>query len=529
MGPGILGPWVDARARSAERVVWTMVDATVTVGSEPIGVISPRLYGAFAEHLGRCCYNGLWVGQNSPIPNIDGWRKDIVDALRVLPTPFIRWPGGCYADHYHWRNGIGPNREATLGMTCGTTGSDTNAIGTHEFLRFCELIEAEPYFAGNVATGSLQELCDWIEYVNSSIDSALTRERKANGRLAPWGVKVWGVGNESWDCGGRFDAVTYALEFRRWARMIQDVDPKAELVAVGLEDETLPESHLDPEWNRKFLSTLGPVANLVDHLSIHRYWIHGGPGVDFNERQYYTLLDEAERTEALIVRTRAVIDELGPSDHRIGIALDEWGVWHPEAREWGPDTRLLDEPSQLDQANTLRDALAAAIAFEGFHRQCNSLSMTNIAQVANVLQAAVVTDGPGFARTPTYYAFALHKPHVGAKALPVDVSSGSRTPSGGPAVSATASRNESGGGAVTIVNRHLDRAATVQVELPGWSDATVATATLLTAGAPNAQNNPGQAEVVRPVRVDVENVGRGAFQVTMPAHSMATVEFTAAR
>jgi alpha-L-arabinofuranosidase len=504
-----------------------MVDATVTVGSEPIGVISPRLYGAFAEHLGRCCYDGLWVGPDSLIPNIDGFRKDVVNALRDLPTPLVRWPGGCYADRYHWRSGIGPKRETSLGMTCGISSTDTHTLGTHEFLRFCELIEAEPYLAGNVATGSVQELCDWIEYVNSGVDSALTRERMANGRIAPWGVKLWGIGNEAWDCGGRFDPATYAAEFRRYARMIQDADPEAELVAVGLEDETLPESHLDDEWNKKFLNTLGPNANLVDHLSIHRYWINGGPGVDFNEQQYYALLEEAERTEALIVRTRRVIDELGPKNHRIGIALDEWGVWHPETREWGPGARLLDEPSLLGQANTLRDALAAAIAFEGFHRQCNSLSLTNIAQVVNVLQAAILTDGPGFARTPTYYAFALHKPHIGATALPVDVTSGSRTPSGGVAVSATASRNESGGGAVTILNRHLDKVAKVEVALSGWPDVTVLSAALLAADAPNAQNTPGQPEVVRPVRVDVAKVGRGVFQIAMPAHSMATLEFTA--
>ena len=344
-----------------------MLQATVTVGTDPIGVISPRLYGAFAEHLGRCCYGGLWVGPDSPIPNVEGFRTDVVEALRDLPTPLMRWPGGCYADHYHWRNGIGSAsaRQATLGMSCGLASSDSHALGTHEFMRFCELIGAEPYLAGNVATGSVQELCDWVEYANSATDSALTRERAANGRLGPWGVKLWGVGNESWDCGGRFDAVTYAHEYRRFARMIRDVDPGAELVAVGLEDEPLPESNLDPEWNARFLRTLGPAATLVDHLSVHRYWLRGGPEVDFDEAEYYALLDEADATEALIERTRRTIDALAPASHRIGIALDEWGVWHPEARDWGPGDVPRRKPANLEQANTLRDALGCGGGLRG--------------------------------------------------------------------------------------------------------------------------------------------------------------------
>jgi alpha-N-arabinofuranosidase len=507
-----------------------MVGATVTVGTEPIGVISPRLYGNFAEHLGRCCYGGLWVGPESDVPNIGGFRKDVVEALRALPTPMIRWPGGCYADHYHWRNGIGSPaaRAATLGMTCGLSSSDTHAIGTHEFMRFCELIGAEPYLCGNVATGSVQELCDWIEYVNSATDSSLTRERSANGRLAPWGVKLWGIGNESWDCGGRFDPVTYAQEYRRYARMIRDVDPTVELVAVGMEDEPLPEFHLDPEWNAKFLGALGPNATLVDHLSIHRYWIHGGPETDFDEADYYALLEEADATEGLIERTRQTIDAIAPPSHRIGIAFDEWGVWHPEARDWGPGDVARRKPVILEQANTLRDALAVAVGFEAFHRQCNSLSMTNISQVVNVLQAVIMTDGPSIALTPTYHALSLHAPHVGAQALPVEVSGGVGA-AGGPSVSATASRRDGDGDAmgwaVTVVNRHYSSPAAVEISLPGMPGAGVERARLLSADAPNATNAPGEPARVRTIPVVVEELGDGRFSIAMPAHSMATVEF----
>lgn len=522
-----------------------MIDATVAVGGEPIGVISPRIYGAFAEHVGRCCYDGLWVGPGADVPNVEGFRSDVVEALRDLPAPLVRWPGGCYAEHYHWRNGIGPaeRRPGTLWLSCGLVAPDTNALGTHEFLRFCELVGAEPYLTGNVATGSVQELCDWIEYVNSATDSALTRERAANGRAEPWAVKLWGIGNESWDCGGRFDAVTYAQEYRRFARMIRDVDPTVELVAVGQEDEPLPEYNLDPEWNATFLRTLGPNATLVDHLSIHRYFLRGGPETDFDEEQYYDLLDEADATEELIVRTRRTIDAIAPAPagRRIGIALDEWGVWHPEAREWGPGDVPRRPATGLEQACTLRDALAAAVALEGFHRQCNSLSMANMAQVANVLHAAIVTDGPLMARTPTYYALWLHRPHVGAQALPVEVAT-TATPAGGPAVSATASlgstrstvsvasdRLRSGdslSGAVTIVNRHYRDAAAVEVQFAGWTDTRIGTGRLLTADEPNAVNVPGrrQRAFLRPIRP--EGRAGGGFSVDIPAHSMATFEFT---
>jgi alpha-N-arabinofuranosidase len=506
-----------------------MIDATIAIADEPIGTISPRLYGAFAEHLGCCCYGGLWVGLDSPdVAHVDGFRRDVVDALRELPTPLIRWPGGCYADHYHWRNGIGApaTRPGTLGLSCGIRSSDTNALGTHEFMRLCELVEAEAYVAGNVGSGTAQELCDWIEYVNSATDSALTRERAANGRPEPWGVRLWGIGNESWDCGGRFDPESYAREYRRFAAMARHVDPQAELVAVGLEDEPLPESHLDADWNARFLRALGPSVDLVDHLSIHKYWLHGGPETEFDEAAYYALLAEADSTEALIERTARTIASIVPASHRIGIALDEWGVWHPEARDWGPRDAPARTPVTLEQANTLRDALAAAVAFEGFHRQCNVLSMTNLAQVVNVLQAVLLTDGPSCVRTPTYHAIALHRPHVGAQALPARVKTDISIPTGTAAVSATASRRDAAGAggrgrwAVTIVNRHVDRPVAVEVRGP---DGALASALALTADRAAATNTPDQPEQVAPRPLEVSE-SDGGYRFTLPAHSMATLE-----
>jgi alpha-N-arabinofuranosidase len=501
--------------------------ASVQIGADPIGLISPRLYGTFAEHLGRCCYGGLWVGPTSAIPNVDGFRADVVEALRDLPTPLIRWPGGCYADHYHWRDGIGgaAERPGTIGTSCGVSVPDSNALGTHEFMRFCELTGAEPYLAGNVGTGSVQELYDWVTYVNSDVDSSLTRLRAANGRSEPWGVRLWGIGNESWDCGGCFDAVTYAHEYRRYAAMLRHIDPKAELVAVGLEDETLPESHLENDWNAKFLAALGPNAGLVDHLSIHKYWIHGGPETDFGEADYYALLAEADATEALVERTARTIAAAVPPSHRIGIALDEWGVWHPEARDWGPGDGLRRTPATFEQAGTLRDALAAAVALEGFHRQCAVLSMANMAQVVNVLQAILLTDGTACVKTPTYHAFSLHSPHIGALAHGTTVETDIVLPTGQSAVSATASTSERGA-AVTLINRHFDRAITTDVHAPGLE---LLRARVLAADAANAVNSPQQPDRAAPRSLEVAEMPGGHITFTLPAHSMATIEFRADR
>jgi alpha-N-arabinofuranosidase len=498
-----------------------VTEASVIVADQPLGTISRRLYGHFAEHLGRCCYGGLWAGAGSG-GDVDGFRADVVAALRDLPVPLIRWPGGCHADHYHWRDGIGvPSaRPTTLGLSCGLRVPDSNALGTHEFLRLCELLGAEAYLAGNVGTGSVQELCDWVEYVNGSIETSLTRERAANGRPDPWGVRLWGIGNESWDCGGRYDPVAYAHEYRRYATMLRHVDPEAELVAVGLEDDGLPEMGLNPKWNATFLATLGPAVDLVDHLSIHRYWIRGGPEVGFGEDDYYALFNEAEGTERLIERTVLTLAAATKRSHPIGIALDEWGVWHPEARNWGPgkvDRRL---PATFEQANTLRDALAAGIAFEGFHRQCRFLSIANLAQVVNVLQAVVVTDGAACVKTPTYHAIWMHRPHMGSEALQVEVTSDMAGLFGGPSLSATAS-SRPGRVAVTAINREYSRSVTVNIQAPG----TVKSSWLLAAKSPDACNDAANPERVSPRRLVVDGSRAGRIITTLPPHSMATIEF----
>lgn len=497
-----------------------MIETTLTIRhNSPIGTISPRLYGHFAEHLGRCCYDGLWVGaDNSHIPHSGGFRADVVKALKAMPTPLLRWPGGCYADHYHWRDGIGPadQRPTRLGLSCGLQVEDDNGLGTHEFLNLCRMIGAEPYLAGNVGSGSPQELCDWLEYCNTSIHTTLAQERITNGSPQPFGVKLWGVGNENWGCGGSYDAQTYAGEYRRYATMLRHVDPQAELVACGQEDD----------WNIKFLETNRRHLALTDHLSIHCYWIHGGPEVDFTEEQYYGLLAEAHRTEDFVRRTAEYIREyLGAQQHRIGIALDEWGVWHPEARPWGTDHEGHRTPITYEQAGTLRDALAAAVALEGFHRQCNVLNLANLAQIANILHAPVLTEGEAMWLTPTYYALQFHKPHLGGSALPVEVTHSESLPGQGVSISAvtgTASSSPAGT-AVTLVNRHINQPASVTLAANSTTQAV--SALLLTADSPRAMNTRDNPTRVQPSPVEVKADGAGQWRIELPPHSIATILF----
>lgn len=476
-----------------------------------IGKISHRLYGHFAEHLGKCSYGGFWVGTDcNKAEHVDGFRKNVLDALKAMPTPFLRWPGGCYADHYHWQDGIGKERLSRLGMSCGLSSEDDNTLGTHEFLDFCDRIGAEPYLAGNMGSGSVQELCDWIEYTNCAVSTKLTRTRKDNGRQHPWNVRVWGVGNESWGCGGNYTAEHYAVEYRRYATMLRHVDPSVELVVVGFE----------ADWNRRVLELLKGHHDLVSHFSIHRYWINGGPGSKFSEEQYYTLIQEADDTEKFVVETRAILDEVAPEGSKhIGIALDEWGVWHPEVREWGPDGTHSKDVNNYEQAGTMRDAIAAAVCLEGFHRQCKSLSMANLAQVVNVLHAPIMASDDGFCLTPTYHLLHMHAGHINAEALKVSVDSKAKLPLGTPAVSATASQKD-GGLTVTVVNRSYSVAHNVLVEVPATGDIK---GYLLAASNPADQNTPAEPDKVTLKEFEVNRVDKGVG-LTLPPASIVTLE-----
>jgi len=426
---------------------------------EKIGVISPLLHGHFAEHLGRCCYDGLWDRNGAP-------RPQVVAALRRIGVPILRWPGGCFADLYHWRDGIGPAEQRPLryAESCGERVVDNNRVGTHEFIALCQAIGAEPYLAGNMGSGAVQELADWVDYCNGSFDTTLTRERAANGHPAPMNVKYWGIGNESWGCGGNFDPVHYAHEYRRYATMVKRVDPTTELVAVGHDRNRR-------DWNLRVIETLRDHLDLVQHLSLHRYW-GAGEALDPSEEAYYRLQHGSQLVDGDIREARSILDYYTSSSRRpgqrVGIAFDEWGVWHAEAR--------LD--AQFEAPSTWRDALAAAAALDVFHSHCDIVTMANLAQIANVLQPLLYTHGDDVQVTPTGEVFALYAAHRGAAALRIAVEecperelpawraepsfAATQPPARLPYLSATASQRD-GRITLTLTNRHRTEPLAVRV------------------------------------------------------------------
>jgi alpha-N-arabinofuranosidase len=392
-----------------------MPDATITLHlNQPIATISPNLYGHFAEHLGSCIYDGLWVGPDSTIPNTAGIRNDVLTALRRLNIPLLRWPGGCFADDYHWQDGIGPraNRPRRVNLWWGQQ-IETNAFGTHEFLTLCRLLNAQPYLAGNLGSGSVREMRDWVEYCNYPGDSTLARQRALNGSPLPFNVKYWGVGNEAWGCGGNQDPEDYAAHYRRYATYLRDFEGSPlHLIACG------PDGNR-PEWTRRFFTKLlssGPFSTHC-HTRLHAFAAHyycgtAGTATEYTANQWYELLERAAAIEELILTQRKAMDEFDPN-RKIDLVIDEWGTWHPPT----------PGASMLWQQNTLRDALVAAITLDTFNRHADKVAMANIAQIVNVLQAMILTDGDRMLTTPTYHVFEMYKHHQGATSLRVDVGS----------------------------------------------------------------------------------------------------------
>lgn len=369
---------------------------------EPIGLIRPELYGHFAEHLGACVDEGIWVGENSRIDNIGGIRRDVVEALCRLHPPVIRWPGGCFADDYHWEDGVGPRKDRPRRVNLWWGKSiETNGFGTHEFIEFCRLIGARPYLAGNLGSGSAREMRDWVEYCNFAGDSTLARRRGGNGSPHPFGVRYWGVGNEAWGCGGNFCPEDYAAEYKRYATYLHDfADAPLFLIACG------PDGN-KPDWTRRFLTKLGSFPR-IHGLAAHYYCGAAGTATDYTTEQWYELIGRALAIESLITEHRAIMDDFDPR-RRIGLIIDEWGTWHPPT----PGRN----PNHLWQQNTLRDALIAAATLDIFNRHADKIVMANIAQMVNVLQAMILIENEKMVTTPTYHVFDLYQSHQGGQSL----------------------------------------------------------------------------------------------------------------
>ncbi len=484
--------------------------------SKPGPVINKNIYGQFAEHLGHGIYGGIWVGPDSPIPNTHGYRNDVLAALRRLAVPQIRWPGGCFADEYHWKDGIGP-REKRPSMYNSHWGGvvENNAFGTHEFLDFCELVGAEPYVCLNVGSGTVQEAMDWVEYMTSPADSPMANLRRANGRDKPWKVPFIAVGNESWGCGGNMHPEFYADNFRRYNTFIKNYLPDEyhiQRIACG------PNSG-DTNWTKTVMAMAG---DRMDGLALHFYtiptgdWKHKGPATGFGEDQYFSALRNTLRMEDLITRHLGIMDQFDPQK-KVGLVVDEWGIW--------TDPTPGSHPGFLLQQNSIRDALLAALNFHIFQAHADRITMANIAQMVNVLQAMILTDGDKMVLTPTYHAFEMYKVFQGATSLPVRLATPDYAFNGEaiPAVSATAARDAAGTVHLALVNVLPRDSATVTCSLVGLAPKR-ADGRVLTAPALDSHNTFDAPNTVAPQAFTGAAIAGDRLTVPLPAKSIVVLD-----
>jgi len=469
-----------------------------------IGIVKPEFHSHFAEHLGSCVYGGLWVGKKSPIANIEGYRKQAIDYLKELGIPVLRWPGGCFADDYHWRDGIGPveARPKRVNIHWGGYVED-GSFGTHEFVRLCRLLGAEPYLAGNVGSGSPRELREWVEYCNMPSGSTLAEERAKNGSPEPFRVRYWGVGNENWGCGGDMRAETYARLYRQFSVYLREYGgTKPFLVACG-------PGGPDRQWTRGFMDSLD--ERLPDGYSMHYYVGGADQPTGYTADHVSAQLANFKKVEDAIAEQRAMLD--GYRDGRkIGLILDEWGVWDkiPQADE--------QHYGKLWQQSTVRSAVAAGLGLNIFNRLADKLFMCNIAQIVNVLQSLLLTDGPegqSCVRTTTYYAFALFKPHRSKTAVRVESQDSSPL---AVSVSASKAENEI---VLSFVNPKHDADVEIDCAFPGSNPKSVKAQILHDTdwNAYNSFDNPDRiAPKIHPVTLD-----GGRLRLDLPRLSVATV------
>ena len=475
--------------------------------------IAPEIYGQFSEHLGTCIYGGLWVGEDSEIPNEEGYRTDVLEALKALQIPVLRWPGGCFADEYHWRDGIGPkeSRPRMVNSNWGGTIED-NSFGTHEFLNLCEKLGCEPYISGNVGSGSVEELAKWVEYMTAD-NGPMAEERKKNGREKPWKVKYLGVGNESWGCGGNMRPEYYSDLYRRYATYCRNFNGnQLYKVASGASD-------YDYNWTEVLLKQIG---NRMHGLSLHYYTVKGwrgskGSATDFSTEEYYETLGKALEIEPVIRRHIALMDAADPAK-RIGLLVDEWGTWFDEE----PGTVR----GHLYQQNTMRDAMVAALTFNVFHRYADRITMANIAQIANVLQAMILTRGEEMVLTPTYHVFWLYRPHQGATFVPTTCSAAERTVTKTrsiPEVSVTASRDKAGKVHLSVVNPELEKEPSILISFDELHPKQVS-GTILHADSIDAYNDFGSTNRVGIKPFKGAKITKAGIELKLPAASIITLE-----
>ncbi|HUX22865.1 MAG TPA: alpha-L-arabinofuranosidase C-terminal domain-containing protein [Spirochaetia bacterium] len=500
--------------------------ATMTIVlDEKIGTVNPNIFGHFAEHLGRCIYEGIWVGEDSSIPNVRGIRTDVVNALRRLAPPVLRWPGGCFADDYHWRDGIGPreSRPRRFNIHWGNA-LEPNSFGTHEFIDLCRQIGAEPYISLNIGSGSPQEAQDWLEYCNGTGDSALTEERRRNGAAEPFNVRYWGIGNELWGCGGHWQPDAYAAEVKRYVTFMNHFGVFK--IACGPRGTNPFEMRRDwtADFFREYAKVQHPSKRPIEGFSLHFYTRDTDLGGDlvFSPAQYYAAIRDTMRISGLIREVRAGIEVYDPQ-RSIGLVIDEWGTWYPEARS---DTGL-------EQQNTMRDALVAALNLDIFVRNADVVAMANIAQTINVLQAMILTRGERMVLTPSYHVFEMYRHHQAGESVRV-LTESPAAPDGaagsGPAgnlslVAGSASLKEKRL-FLTLTNSHIDESVDVEVVILGAGHPSVHSVKgrQLAGSDVHDHNSFEHSDGVRPTELLPSWKGGDRTTLRLPAHSVSALE-----
>ena len=433
--------------------------------------ISRHIYGHFAEHLGRCIYDGFYVGDNSKIPNVKGMRSDIVAALKKMKIPNLRWPGGCFADTYHWKDGIGDkSKRPTMVNTWWGGVTEDNSFGTHEFMELCAQLDCEPFINGNVGSGSPQEMREWVEYLTHPGGSPMAKLRGENNRKEPWKVKYWGVGNENWGCGGEMKADYYANQYRQFATFLSNYGSnrlfKLPSTANGA----------NYAWTETLLKEIP--LNMMDGVGFHHYsvidWGKKGSATEFAEEQYFTIMKRAYDIDAMVKQTRALMDRYDPKK-KLAMVIDEWGGWY--------DVEKGTNPGFLFQQNTIRDAMIAGMTLNIFNNNADRVRLANIAQTVNVLQAVVLTQGAKMILTPTYHVFEMYNVHHDAVMLPLSISSQDYAFGNDklPAVSASASKDKSGAVHISLVNIDMNKTQEVTINVRGMKTSNVTGRILMSA------------------------------------------------
>jgi len=477
--------------------------------------ISKHIYGHFAEHLGRCIYGGFYVGEhNTKIPHVNGVRKDVIDALKNLKIPNLRWPGGCFADTYHWKDGIGPKGDRpTIVNTWWGGVTEDNSFGTHDFLNMCELLNTEPYLAGNVGSGAVQELADWVQYVNFNGVSPMTDLRKKNGREKPWAVRYWGVGNEAWGCGGNMRPEYYANIYRQYATFMTDWGNSAKIfrIASGANSG-------DYHWTEVMMRDVP--HNMLEGIALHHYsvidWNKKGSSTGYAEEQYFQTMQRALHMEELVTKHSAIMDQYDPQK-KVALVVDEWGGWY--------DVEPGTNPGFLFQQNTMRDAMIAGITLNIFNNHAERVRMANLAQTINVLQAVLLTNDEKLILTPTYHVMEMYNVHQDAVLLPVNVSTGDYVLGNDklPALSCSASKDKQGKTHISVVNIDAKKSHEVTIDFSGEKYKSVKGRILKSDKIQN-HNTFENPNLIKPAEYTGASLKNGMVTMTIPPFSVVVLE-----